>query len=75
MIIEIIAILFLLLLSAFFSSSETAITRISDAKVLQWDSKHKKAKSSLLYGLPSLDLKQKVTSGDYLVITFLKNAT
>ncbi len=47
MIIEIIAILFLLLLSAFFSSSETAITRISDAKILQWDSKYKKAKSLL----------------------------
>mgnify|MGYP001173414833 CR=1 FL=1 len=44
MIIEIIVILFLLLLSAFFSSSETAITRISDAKALQWDNKYKKAK-------------------------------
>ena len=32
MIIEIIGIFFLLLLSAFFSSSETAITRISDVK-------------------------------------------
>jgi len=36
MIIEIIGIFFLLLLSAFFSSSETAITRISDVKIYQW---------------------------------------
>ncbi len=47
MIIEIVAILFLLLLSAYFSSSETAITRISDAQVLQWDNKYKKAKTLL----------------------------
>ena len=47
MIIEIIAILFLLLLSAYFSSSETAITRLSDAKILQWDNKYKKAKNLL----------------------------
>ncbi len=39
MIIEIIGIFFLLLLSAFFSSSETAITRISDVKIYQWDEK------------------------------------
>ena len=36
MIIEIIGIFFLLLLSGFFSSSETAITRISDVKIYQW---------------------------------------
>ena len=36
MIIEIIGIFFLLLLSAFFSSSETAIKRISDVKIYQW---------------------------------------
>ena len=36
MIIEIIGIFFLLLLSAFFSSSETAITRISDVQIYQW---------------------------------------
>ena len=47
MILEIVAILFLLLLSAYFSSSETAITRISDAKILQWDNKYKKAKKLL----------------------------
>ena len=47
MILEIVAILFLLLLSAYFSSSETAITRISDAKILQWDDKYKKAKKLL----------------------------
>ena len=47
MIIEILIISFLLFLSAFFSSSETAITRISDAKILQWGEKHKKAKSLL----------------------------
>ena len=35
MLIEIIAIFLLLLLSAFFSSSETAITRVSDAKIRQ----------------------------------------
>ena len=35
MLIEIIAIFLLLLLSAFFSSSETAITRVSDAKIHQ----------------------------------------
>ena len=35
MLIEIIAILLLLLISAFFSSSETAITRVSDAKIHQ----------------------------------------
>ena len=35
MLIEIIAIVFLLLISAFFSSSETAITRASDAKIHQ----------------------------------------
>ena len=39
MIIEIIGIFFLLLLSAFFSSSETAITRISDVKIYQWGEK------------------------------------
>ena len=48
MIIEIIGIFFLLLLSAFFSSSETAITRISDVKIYQWDEekgkKYKRAK-------------------------------
>ena len=48
MIIEIIGIFFLLLLSAFFSSSETAITRISDIKIYQWGenkgSKYKKAR-------------------------------
>ena len=43
MIIEIIGIFFLLLLSAFFSSSETAITRISDVKIYQWgESKNRK---------------------------------
>ena len=43
MIIEIIGIFFLLLLSAFFSSSETAITRISDVKIYQWgENKNKK---------------------------------
>jgi len=36
MLIEITGIFFLLLLSAFFSSSETAITRISDVKIYQW---------------------------------------
>ena len=35
MLIEIIAIFLLLLISAFFSSSETAITRVSDAKIRQ----------------------------------------
>ena len=35
MLIEIIAIFLLLLISAFFSSSETAITRVSDAKIHQ----------------------------------------
>ena len=49
MIIEIIGIFFLLLLSAFFSSSETAITRISDVKIYQWGenkgSKYKKARA------------------------------
>lgn len=48
MIIEIIGIFFLLFLSAFFSSSETAITRISDVKIYQWgenkNKKYKKAK-------------------------------
>ena len=43
MIIEIIEIFFLLLLSAYFSSSETAITTISEAKIHQWDeNKNKK---------------------------------
>ena len=43
MIIEIIEIFFLLLLSAYFSSSETAITKISEAKIHQWDeNKNKK---------------------------------
>jgi Mg2+/Co2+ transporter CorB len=42
MIIEIIEIFFLLCLSAFFSSSETAITRISDVKIHQWDEKKNK---------------------------------
>ncbi len=43
MIIEIIGIFFLLLISAFFSSSETAITRISDVKIYQWgESKNRK---------------------------------
>ena len=48
MIIEIIGIFFLLLLSGFFSSSETAITRISDVKIYQWSenkgSRYKKAR-------------------------------
>tara|TARA_B100000700_G_scaffold314600_1_gene401407 strand:- start:342 stop:1577 length:1236 start_codon:yes stop_codon:yes gene_type:complete len=48
MIIEIIGIFFLLLLSGFFSSSETAITRISDVKIYQWSenksSRYKRAK-------------------------------
>ena len=43
MIIEIIGIFFLLLLSGFFSSSETAITRVSDVKIYQWgENKSKK---------------------------------
>ena len=48
MIIEIIGIFFLLLLSGFFSSSETAITRISDVKIYQWSenksSRYKRAR-------------------------------
>ena len=46
MALEIIEIFFLLLLSAYFSSSETAITTISEAKLHQWDEnkKYKKAK-------------------------------
>jgi len=47
MIIEIIEIFFLLLLSAYFSSSETAITKISEAKIHQWDeNKNKKFKKA-----------------------------
>jgi Mg2+/Co2+ transporter CorB len=49
MIIEILGIFFLLLLSAFFSSSETAITRVSDVKIYQWEEnknqKYKKARA------------------------------
>ena len=48
MIIEIIGIFFLILLSGFFSSSETAITRISDVKIYQWSenksSRYKRAR-------------------------------
>ena len=48
MIIEIVGIFFLLLLSGFFSSSETAITRISDVKIYQWgenkSSRYKRAR-------------------------------
>ena len=48
MIIEIIGIFFLLVLSGVFSSSETAITRISDVKIYQWSenksSRYKRAR-------------------------------
>ena len=48
MIIEIIEIFFLLLLSAYFSSSETAITKISEAKIHQWDENKKFKKAKIL---------------------------
>ena len=48
MIIEIIEIFFLLLLSAYFSSSETAITTISEAKIHQWDENKKFKKAKIL---------------------------